>query len=65
MPKRYRPKTLQDAYTMSGLTQDQIANLAHLSDSTVNRVLTEKSASSRAINAVADALHVSRDEVWK
>ncbi len=65
MPKRYRSKPLHSAYTMSGFTQEQIANLAHLSDSTVNRVLKDKSASSRAINAVADALRVSRDEVWK
>ncbi len=64
-PKRYNVKALITAFRMTGWTLATLAIETRLSDSTLCRVFRKQRSSSRAINAVADALRVSRDKVWQ
>jgi len=65
-PKAYRVKPLMTAFRMSGWTLKVLAGETNLSDSTLSRIFRQNGpVSAKAVNKVADALHVSRWEIWR
>ena len=65
-PTKYNVKPLIAALRMSGWTLKVLSEETRYSDSTLSRLFLHRGpVSNKAINAVADALRVSRDEVWK